>query len=173
MSIDIFSLLQTIPNHNPHYLKRYYNLVKSWDKVNSMKTKEELGYSENHHILPVSMFPDYKSLKQFPTNKAVLTFPQHIIAHFLLYKAFPDIVKMLFAVNRMLNQDKLDIPKIPTSAQIKRAEQVRIEFSAAIGAVLSAANKGNSRSDETRAKISAGNKGKVPTNEHRAKNSAA
>lgn len=41
-------------------------------------------YTENHHILPKSFWPQYKCFKENPWNKASLTTRQHFIAHMLL-----------------------------------------------------------------------------------------
>lgn len=102
--MDILSILNSKPN-NYHYLLRYYRFVNKCVEINSMKTKEELVYVENHHILPKSkdMFPEYKSFKEYPWNKATLTYRQHIIAHILLWKSYNTISQTL-SILRTINQ---------------------------------------------------------------------
>lgn len=84
--IQIKTILETKP-HNLHYLNRYINFISYCKEVNLNLEKQ---YTENHHILPKSkdMFPEYASFKLHPWNSAVLTFRQHIIAHYLLMKTY-------------------------------------------------------------------------------------
>lgn len=102
--MKILQILNSKPN-NYHYLVKYYNFVTNCVKVNSTKTPEELHYTENHHILPKSkdMFPEYKSFKKFPWNRAILTYRQHIIAHILLWKSY-NTVSQTLSILRTVNQ---------------------------------------------------------------------
>lgn len=43
-------------------------------------------YTEYHHILPKSLFPQFSDLKQNPGNCAILTPEEHYLAHLLLVK---------------------------------------------------------------------------------------
>lgn len=87
--MDIYAILSSKP-HNKHYLDRYHKFIQVCRQVNSLKTKEELGYTEKHHICPRAkdMFPEYKSLKEYNWNCAVLSSRQHFIAHWMLWKAY-------------------------------------------------------------------------------------
>lgn len=61
---------------------------------------------EFHHILPISVFPEFKSFREHPWNKVLLTYKEHFICHWLLTKMFNDeqyISKMKFALSRMCN----------------------------------------------------------------------
>lgn len=102
--MDILSILNSKPN-NYHYLLKYYNFINKCIEINSTKNLEELIYVENHHILPKSkdMFPEYKSFKNYPWNKATLTYRQHIIAHILLWKAY-NTVSQTLSILRTINQ---------------------------------------------------------------------
>lgn len=63
------------------WLTRYFNFVEKFSLKNtSYKT-------ENHHILPQSLFPEYKNLKVHTWNKSILTKRAHFIAHYLFAKA--------------------------------------------------------------------------------------
>src|ERR1035437_2166911 len=88
-STDIYSLLSS-KSHNKHHLKRYYTFILACIQINSTKTKEELGYTEKHHICPKAsdLFPEYKSFRKNQWNKALLTGKQHKIAHILLWKSY-------------------------------------------------------------------------------------
>ena len=84
MSIDIYSILSTIP-HNHHYLKRYINFIKGCQQKN-VDIEE---YVEHHHICPKCLFPEYKKLSENKWNGTYLTARQHFIAHWILWKTFP------------------------------------------------------------------------------------
>lgn len=102
--METLSILNSKSN-NYHYLLKYYNFINKCIEINSTKTPEELVYVENHHILPKSkdMFPEYKSFKKYPWNKATLTYRQHIIAHILLWKAY-NTVSQTLSILRTINQ---------------------------------------------------------------------
>lgn len=102
-SINIYQILSSKP-HNPHYLKRYYKFILACSQANSLKSKEELGYTEKHHICPKAkdLFPEYESFSKFKWNISILTRPQHLVAHHILYKCFGG--SMWFALDAMLNK---------------------------------------------------------------------
>jgi hypothetical protein len=84
--MNIYQFLER-KEHNQHYLKRYLKFVLECNRINSLATPE---YFEKHHILPKAkdMFPEYSSFKDNPWNCAILTFRQHLLAHFMLMKAY-------------------------------------------------------------------------------------
>lgn len=93
---------------NPHYLKRYLAFVLNC-------TSKPNNYTEKHHILPKSLFPEYKTdLK----NLVKLTSRQHFVAHWILSKVFikyKQKCSMLKAFSRMTsinkdNSDRLTVP---------------------------------------------------------------
>jgi hypothetical protein len=55
-----------------------------------------------HHILPVSLFPEYSNLKAFPWNSITLSYQDHVQAHFLLYKALR-LPETWYALAQMVN----------------------------------------------------------------------
>ena len=82
--MDIYTILSS-KEHNPHYLKRYYDFVMG------IKAKDQNGeFMHKHHICPKSQyfFPEYKSLHNNPWNKVVMTPRQHYVAHWMLWKAY-------------------------------------------------------------------------------------
>lgn len=87
--MDIYALLQTKP-HDHSYVKIYLDFIEKCKLENSMKSKEDMKDSHEHHILPKAkdLFPEYKDFNQFPRNKITLTHGQHYDAHHLLWKLF-------------------------------------------------------------------------------------
>lgn len=85
---------------NAHYAKRYVKYISACLTINSVN---EPGYTEKHHILPKELYPEYKSFKKHPLNCAILTYRQHIIAHWILWKAFdsPNQAKAFFMMCNM------------------------------------------------------------------------
>jgi hypothetical protein len=79
----LLEILKTKP-HNLHYLNRYIKFIQRYANI---ATNEKI---EAHHICPKSsdLFPEFKSFKKHPWNKANLTLRQHYIAHKLLWKAY-------------------------------------------------------------------------------------
>jgi hypothetical protein len=121
MSIyDIKEILSSKP-HNPHYLKRYIWFIEYCQKAN----KDYIGYTEKHHICPQAkdLFPEYKSLRKHPWNCVVLTPRQHLIAHFILVKIYPDSQSSKFALWKMFQgrKDLRRYTKIYEQAKIHNA----------------------------------------------------
>lgn len=82
------------------------------DAFNSYKKLIESNYQnlkqddyQNHHILPKSIFPEYKNLSIYKCNSVYLSFKNHLEAHRLLALITNDI-KMKHAYFKMSNIDK-------------------------------------------------------------------
>lgn len=99
---QMLNILKQFPN-NPHYLTRYVKFIQRCQSVN--QDRAPLQYCERHHILPKhkNKFPMYKNLSDYPWNKAVLTYRQHIIAHYILFRAYGTVEESL-AVMRVIAQ---------------------------------------------------------------------
>lgn len=69
--------------------------------INNNEKCEKI-YCENHHILPISLFPEYGNFKLYPKNKTRLTYSNHLYAHYLIACAIKSDA-MLFAFNMMSN----------------------------------------------------------------------
>lgn len=91
-------LLKNTSDTNIHYLTRYIRLIKLWNVPGAS------GYLEKHHILPKHMFPEYKNLNLHPWNLIKLSPRQHIIAHYILMKAYPKSWKLAHSVLRTYGQ---------------------------------------------------------------------
>lgn len=86
-NLDIYAILSSKP-HNKHYLDRYFNFILAYGQANSSLPYDV--YTEKHHICPKAkdLFPEYKSFRECPWNKVILTARQHFIAHWMLWKAY-------------------------------------------------------------------------------------
>lgn len=93
----ILSKLKTIPDYNIHYLLRYITFI---EKIRIVPTSE---YGENHHILPVSLFPEHRLAGVSPWNQKRIGPREHYICHWLLYKCFQNNKKMTNAFLNMCN----------------------------------------------------------------------
>lgn len=127
-SETIYSILASKP-HNPHYLKRYIRFV-TWCQQNP-STED---YTEEHHICPKAddFFPSYIDFKVHQWNRAQLTTKQHLIAHVMLWKAYP-YTSMSLALDCMLGNfnsetnSRLINRKIPTAMRIRYLARTRKE----------------------------------------------
>jgi hypothetical protein len=96
---------------NPHYLNRYLKFVLNC-------TPNLNNYTEEHHILPKSLFPDFKT---DPRNLVRLTARQHFIAHWILSKVFikyKQKCSMLKAFNRMTTVSKTNSGRLTVSSKL-------------------------------------------------------
>lgn len=82
-------------NYNQFYLKRYLKIINSILKLGERK---DLVDRETHHILPKSMFEEYKTDEE---NLIDLSLREHYVIHFILYKCFYDSKEMIYTFNMM------------------------------------------------------------------------
>jgi len=76
---------------NTKYSQLYLKIINNALKFNRKKLKKSnklYVYYENHHILPKSIFPEFKNLKDCSWNGVLLTAREHYICHCLLVKHF-------------------------------------------------------------------------------------
>lgn len=121
-SKDIYSILSS-KYHNPHYLNRYWKFISSlYDQQLS-----KLAYTENHHICPKAkdLFPEYKSFSVNPWNKIKLTGRQHLLAHLMLAKAYPNS-NIVFGLNRIISSSNFRDKSIKLTSRLY--ESIRIEI---------------------------------------------
>ena len=111
--------------------------------------------TEKHHIFPRALFPKYKKEDD---NLAFLSFKNHVIAHYKLYKILPHNKKVVFALNLMINRGKFN-PFFEASLLENQdilddlCEQYRL-FRLSVKQIISKTNKGRSATDEFRRKMS-------------------
>ena len=129
-------------------LKRYLEFV-----INNKVTKGEDLHGEKHHLFPRALYPQFKKAKW---NQFYLRAADHIRAHYYLYKALPNNVKVLFALNMMLNRgdkgknftfSKTQIDKMFESGDVEREYA---EFRQKVSKIISKTNKGRKRSEEVK-----------------------
>lgn len=89
---DIYQILTTYAVKSQHNLHRYIRFISR--RINRTMEKPY----DKHHILPKSMFPEFKSEKD---NIVCLSMREHYIAHLLLYKIFRNR-SMCFAIHRYM-----------------------------------------------------------------------
>lgn len=111
MSMDSEFIYQEIlskcpsSKRNIHYAKKYVSFIERCvsANTNTLNKKE----TERHHILPESMWPEYKKLNRNKWNLAVLTTRQHLLAHVMLaYSLEGDMWKALHCMIAMDPKDK-------------------------------------------------------------------
>ena len=121
--------------------------------INNKVTKGEDLHGEKHHLFPRALYPQFKKAKW---NQFYLRAADHIRAHYYLYKALPNNVKVLFALNMMLNRgdkgknftfSKTQIDKMFESGDVEREYA---EFRQKVSKIISKTNKGRKRSEEVK-----------------------
>ena len=76
------------------YSKLYFRIIensKSKHRVLRKKEHKNYEYFEAHHILPKSIFSEFKSFKDNGWNKVLLTPREHFICHILILKHYQTI----------------------------------------------------------------------------------
>lgn len=83
-------ITNTLKNTNK-YINCYFNIIEKAlkeQRVKCNKNSTSYIYYEAHHILPKSIYPDYKSFKEHSWNKVLLTPKEHFICHLLILKHY-------------------------------------------------------------------------------------
>lgn len=115
--MDIYTIVLSQAT-NIHYANRYVRYITACVKKNQQVN--DIGYTENHHILPVNRYPEFQNFNHHPWNCAVLTYRQHILAHWLLWKVFDDHAHAK-AFRMMCNMED----KIPSRANTYTYQRAR------------------------------------------------
>ncbi len=144
------------------YTKWYFNIIenaKSQNRKKFEKNDPEYVYYENHHILPKSLYIEYKCFKKNFWNSVLLTEKEHFICHWLLTKCFVnknDNIKMNFCLIKMARcQSHIIISKNiqrKTMTGRKHTEETKKKLSEI--KLKNNPFKGKKHSEETRKKIS-------------------
>ena len=116
-----------------NYLKVYNDLVEK-ARPRGLDKSEIEGYFEIHHIEPSCMGGSDEEY-----NLIMFTPREHVIAHKLLWKAYPENIKLMWAYTRTVTSHK----EILTSRQVEVAKIAKSEYM-----------RNRTISDETRNKIS-------------------
>jgi hypothetical protein len=100
---------------NNNYCKWYTNIIGSALAENRKKMRRNTPnyvYYESHHILPISVCPQYSCFKQYPWNKVLLTAKEHLLCHMLLPKFVTDgpvkfkLIHALYAMTQQSNSQQ-------------------------------------------------------------------
>ena len=85
------------------WLERYLTFIGLFSLPKTIKYKTEL-----HHILPKSLFPEFKNYKGNEWNFVILEYRAHYIAHYMLYKAIGGKMSKAFYFMNRYNENKLN-----------------------------------------------------------------
>ena len=140
------------------YTRWYYAIItQAKDRITSQ-------YTESHHVLPRSMFPNLHSNS---TNRVNLTAKEHFICHWLLTKMvhLPDDVKKMWHAFWAMSMDRdRKRHRIPVRLWVKLREQR--------GIITAEQNRMRIWTEESKEKIRQFNKSRKQTEESNAKRSA-
>lgn len=92
----IYDLL-SVSGANQRIVTRYISFIES------CSSSDENEYTEIHHILPSSIFPEFKNLKSNKWNSKQLTSRQHFIAHCMLSRMFKQKSKEHYSMIKAFN----------------------------------------------------------------------
>lgn len=139
---------ENIKSQNESWHRKSYNSLIERAKIRGLNKNKLEGYYEKHHILP-------KCLGGTNTkdNLVLLTAREHMIAHMLLQKMYPDNHKILNAVIALLSPGNESQQGERVIVSTRVASYYRRLFSESL--------KGKHHSEETKRKISEGNKGRI------------
>ena len=128
-------LIKNLLKEETKYSKYYLLIIEKAKLENRKKLKKnhkDYIYYENHHILPKSIFKEYKNLKDNPWNGVLLTAKEHFICHILIYKHYKksDMKKqewqMFNAINKMMFSNKYQIRYTSNTYQYLKNKTVNI-----------------------------------------------
>lgn len=111
-----------------NYLKAYYKLIET------RKNLKRDCYLESHHIVPKSVYGegilDDSDLDDVnaPENLIELTGREHFVAHWLLYRAFPDVIQFSAGFHAMASlKGKQHKRYTPSSRAVEEARRAYAE----------------------------------------------
>lgn len=133
------------------YLKEYVILIEL-SKYRGINKKVLTGYYEKHHIIPKCVGGEDK-----PNNYVLLTYREHIKAHYLLTKIYPENEKIAYAYFRTCNSSggsKEEILNF-SSYELFEDELICLENSKRLISISTSKRfLGKKKSDDHRKKIS-------------------
>lgn len=92
MDIYWVNELKKVTVYSEHNLQRYVKFIQ----VCLANPPTAGTYTEQHHICPKSLFPEYADLSINPWNSVILSSRQHYVAHWILSKVFAGPMIMAF-----------------------------------------------------------------------------
>lgn len=145
--------IERYPSISNQNLNRYLNFISN---CVSPKVGE---YGENHHILPKSLFPEFKNIKKYPWNIKRLKARDHYMVHYMLCELLPDNPKILYAWNMLHINKYSKIDKYIIDSMSIEYEEVKKK--------ISEYRRKFVYTKETREKMSRSAKVKVFSEEHK------
>lgn len=109
------SLEFPIPD-NEYYLDHYIAFINN---IRKKRDNIRIGYMEDHHIIPKSLFDEGDTRRDLPENRIYLTPREHYIAHKLLARAYYHDHKIVSAFWYMSNNGRHEV----TSAEYAEARE--------------------------------------------------
>lgn len=139
--------------------QQYYNIIEfalQQPRKKYHKADSRYQYYEAHHILPKSIFPEYKKSLW---NKVLLTAEEHFNCHKLLLDMTTgkNRSKMVCAFWYMTSAKTPDMHRMEVTGE--EFTQSKLQWTE----YMSSLSSGRECSPETKAKISAANKGRIPS----------
>lgn len=118
----VIKLAFTKTTHDPEWLDRYLRFLEE----STEPTQDE--YQESHHILPVCLFPEFRSFRENPWNCLDLRGSDHLIAHYFLLKALPEIqaLRQAFCFMAGIRLEE-EAPNIPSDLLQEMAEEYEFQ----------------------------------------------
>ena len=153
-------LLSVIP-HDPAWLDRYFRHITESGLL-------ACKGAERHHIVPRSVAPQYVNFRHHPWNRVFLSPTNHLLAHYYLFRAFPDDSRMVLAFAMMSKRSLADCLTLEDGPELQealeaygRSKQLIQEHASVVARQTvprgeAHFNFGKSWSPEVRAKISEG-----------------
>lgn len=136
------------------------------------------AYTEQHHVLPKSIWPEFRLKSDYPLNQKRLTAANHFVAHHLLWKALPACPQVCFAWRQMwcdkyghLTQELLETyaEDYAKARDVLRIHRSGVPLSLEARAKMSKAKAGRTLPESTRKKMSEAKRGHVHSEETKAK----
>lgn len=112
-------LIEYYKNNLNEAQKAYFELTTNTRGLDKSKLE---GYYEKHHIIPRCM----GGLDE-DSNYVLLTYPEHVLAHMLLYVLNPTIFKLEYAFNALINVSERRNEKLYISLEV--LEMIRKDHS--------------------------------------------
>lgn len=155
---------------NLNWYKNTYNSLIEKGKTRGLNKKVLEGYFEKHHVVPKCLGGD-----DTEENLVLLTYREHVIAHMLLVRIYPNNDDLIRAVSFMLEVDRFNENGELITIKLKNtriAEKIKLE-AAELNRGVNSPSYGRKLTEEHKQRISNANKGKLKSPETRRKMSEA
>lgn len=148
------------------YKKVYDNLIES-RKERGLNKRNLIGYYEKHHIIPKCL-----GGTDDLNNYVLLTYKEHVFAHTILHKIYPNDKKLMKALTRMMTCE-VDLNGVKKKREIKSLKEAEYLKKLYVESLSGEGNPnfgkkgklshryGKHLSQESKNKISKANKGKL------------